>query len=507
MPKKLSANMLYNYVKCPHRLRLDLFGDYSKQDPISVFVKLLWEKGTDFEKQVIQGLELPFLDLSSYSKMEKEKQTKEAIDNGVELIYGGRISAEGLVGEPDLLRKEGKGYMSGDIKSGSGLEGENDTSEGKLKPHYAVQLALYTDILERLGKSGGRNPFIWDIKGREIEYDLNSPQNTRKLESWWIRYENCLEAVSKIANQDLKTLPAYSGICKLCQWRTYCFRCLKKSDDLTLIPELGRVKRDVMISYIDSVSDFATFDLEMFKRKNKTIFPGIGINSLQKFQERAILLSKKDSQPYLKEQVTLPYAPTELFFDIETDPLRDICYLHGFLERRNRDTNTERYVSFFSDQPNEKEEKQAFSAAWEFIQRSMPCIIYYYSPYEKTQWKKLQEKYPEVMSEDDIERMFNSDYAIDLYYDVVKKKTEWPTNDYSIKTLASYLGFRWRDTSPSGAESIEWYHRWVETGDENIKKRILQYNEDDCIATRVLLEGICSLPLLSGDGQCQGTVL
>jgi predicted RecB family nuclease len=250
-----------------------------------------------------------------------------------------------------------------------------------------------------------------------------------------------------------------------------------------------------MISYIDSVSDFATIDLEMFKNKNKTIFPGIGIESLRKFQERAILLSKKDSKPYLKEQVTLPDAPIELFFDIETDPLRDICYLHGFLERRNRDTTTERYVSFFSDQPNEEEEKQAFCKAWEFIQKSMPCIIYYYSPYEKTQWKKLQEKYPEVMSEDDIERMFNSDYAVDLYHDVVKKKTEWPTNDYSIKTLASYLGFRWRDISPSGAESIEWYHRWVETGDENIKKRILQYNEDDCIATRVLLEGICSLPL------------
>jgi predicted RecB family nuclease len=53
---------------------------------------------------------------------------------------------------------------------------------------------------------------------------------------------------------------------------------------------------------------------------------------------------------------------------------------------------------------------------------------------------------------------------------VVKKKTEWPTNDYSIKTLASYLGFHWRDESPSGVESIEWYHQWVETGDVRIKK-------------------------------------
>jgi len=496
MPDKLSANMLYNYIKCPHRLTLDLFGDYSKRDPISAFVKLLWEKGTDFEKQVIKSLEIPFLDLSFYSGIEKEKRTKEAIDSGVELIYSGRIGAVNLIGEPDLLRRDGDGYISGDIKSGSGLEGENDLSEGKPKPHYAVQLALYTDILERLDVSAGRNPFIWDIHGREIEYDLNSPQSTRNQKSWWSKYQNCLEAVSKIANHDLKTLPAYSGVCKLCHWRTYCFKCLRKANDLTLIPELGRKTRNVMSSYLGSVAELAQANLNQFQKGKKTIFPRVSRDTLHKFQERAILLSKRGSKPYLKSRITLPDAPTELFFDIETDPMRDICYLHGFLERRNGDNSSERYVAFFSDQPDEQEEKRAFSQAWEFIQKSMPCVIYYYSHYEKTQWKKLQKKYPEVMSGEDIKRMFDSDYAVDLYYNVVKKKTEWPTNDYSIKTLASYLGFRWRDESPSGAESIEWYHRWVEIGDVNIKTRILKYNEDDCIATRVLLEGIHSLALL-----------
>jgi len=440
MPDKLSANMLYNYVKCPHRLTLDLFGDYSKQDPISSFVKLLWEKGTDFEKQVIENLQIPFLDLHSYSRIEKEKRTKEAIDNGVELIYSGRIGAGNLIGEPDLLRRSGDGYISGDIKSGSGLEGGSDSSEGKPKLHYTVQLALYTDILERLGISTGRNPFIWDIHGREIEYNLNSPQSTRNPESWWSKYKSCLEEVSKIANYKLKTLPAYSGICKLCQWRTYCFKCLRKANDLTLIPELGRSKRDVMINHVGSVAKLAQANLNQFQKGKKTIFPRVGRDTLEKFQERAILLSKSGSKPYLKSQITLPDAPIELFFDIETDPMRDICYLHGFLERRNRGTNTEQYVAFFSDQPDEQEEKRAFSQAWEFIQKSMPCVIYYYSPYEKTQWKKLQGKYPEVMSEDDIIKMFNPEYAVDLYLSVVKKKTEWPTNDYSIKTLASYLG-------------------------------------------------------------------
>ena len=79
---------------------------------------------------------------------------------------------------------------------------------------------------------------------------------------------------------------------------------------------------------------------------------------------------------------------------------------------------------------------------------------------------------------------------MDLYFDMVLPATEWPTRDYSIKTLAKFLGFQWRDTHPSGTASIEWFHRWVESGDLVIRQRILDYNEDDCRATRVLLDGV-----------------
>ena len=122
-----------------------------------------------------------------------------------------------------------------------------------------------------------------------------------------------------------------------------------------------------------------------------------------------------------------------------------------------------------------------------------PCAIYYYSKYERTIYRKLQAKYPHVCSAEDIEAMFQPPMAVDLYFDVVKKATEWPVYDHSIKTLAKYLGFEWRDAHPSGAASIEWFDRWVNTGDPDVRRRILEYNEDDCIATRVLLDGIRAL--------------
>jgi uncharacterized protein len=76
---------------------------------------------------------------------------------------------------------------------------------------------------------------------------------------------------------------------------------------------------------------------------------------------------------------------------------------------------------------------------------------------------------------------------------VVRKAKEWPTWDFSLKTLAKYPGFAWRDTHPSGAASIEWFDRWVKSGEESIKHRILDYNEDNCRAARVLLDGIRAL--------------
>jgi len=61
------------------------------------------------------------------------------------------------------------------------------------------------------------------------------------------------------------------------------------------------------------------------------------------------------------------------------------------------------------------------------------------------------------------------------------------------KTLAKFLGFSWRDTHPSGGASIEWFISWMQTGDITIKQPILDFNVDDCVATRVVLDGIRAL--------------
>lgn len=489
MGSSITASVLYDFVQCPHRVSQDLYGNIAERDDVSVFVQLLWERGNAFEREVIENLKIPFTNLSVLAAEEKESATKEAMQQGVDLIYGGRIRVDNLLGDPDLLRKTDQGYVAGDIKSGAGEEGASDLEDGKSKVHYAVQLALYTDILEKLKLSGGRLPFVWDIHGKEVTYDLEALQGKRNPVTLWSVYKDILNRVLMINSKKEQTLPAYSSICKLCQWRSACLKDLKTTNDLSLIPDLGRAKRDALMPHIKDLKELTDTNISSLINGKKTIIPGIGADTLRKFQIRAKLQVENDA-PFLTKSISLPPSEVELFFDVETDPMRDSCYLHGFIERKNCDNKSEKYICFFADEPTPEKEERAFADAWEYIKNSQPCRIYYYSKYERTIWRKLQLKYSQIATEKEIEDMFSSEHSVDLYFDVVKPKTEWPTYDYSIKTLASYLGFSYRDTDPSGASSIEWYHRWVESKDVAIQKRIMEYNEDDCIATRILLDWI-----------------
>jgi predicted RecB family nuclease len=177
--------------------------------------------------------------------------------------------------------------------------------------------------------------------------------------------------------------------------------------------------------------------------------------TLKTFIARAKLLTTPGAKAYLKASVSLPSASTELFFDIEADPIRDICYLHGFVARKGGDTANEKFIAFFADHDTPNAEREAFAQAIEHFRKSQPAVMYYYSKYERTFYRKLQIRYPGVCPADEIETLFDPARAVDLYNDVVTKATEWPTRDHSIKTLASHLGFHWRDANPSGAASIE----------------------------------------------------
>lgn len=464
----------------------------SERDETSAFVEMLWEQGVEHEATVLATLGIT-ADMSQVPLDQREAATQAAMARKEPLIYRGRISADDLLGEPDLLELQPcGGYIPGDIKSGSGLEGGDEETEGRLKRHYAVQLGHYSNILElmRLGV-GAHTAFVVDNEAARVPYDLDSPMGVRNQQTWYRFYEDAVVAVRNNLSGATKTLPALGATCKLCHWYSSCKAAVIAVNDLSLIAELGRAKRDTLIRLIPSVQALAAANIDKFVSGKKTVFPGIGPSTLEKYQARARLLCNPKASPYLKSPIELPIRAREIYFDIEADPFKgNFVYLHGMVEREHGLPATSRFHPFFAEGATPHDEEAVFAAAWQYLTECIKdSVIYYYSQYEATSYKRLARKFPSVCSVEDVESLFSTPEMIDLYA-IVKRHTEWPCNNFSIKTLAVYCGFHWRDESPSGAASIEWYRRWIETGDPAIKTRILDYNEDDCLATGIVVDAI-----------------
>lgn len=304
----VTASILYNLVECPQRVALDAFGDAVRRDEVSSFVRLLWERGTLFEQQTVASLKIPFVDLSRVNEHDRERLTLDAMTKGEPLIYGGCIKAADLFGKPDLLRKEVGGYVPGDIKSGRATEGGDEDHGGRPKRHYAVQLGLYVDVLERLNLSAGRRAFVLEIQGDEIEYDFRGPS---KL---WGDYEKALASARSILTKQVVPMPGYASVCKLCHWHSRCLAELTAADDLTLIPFLRRSDRDTMRDRIATISALSDINPHEFITGKKTVFAGIGADRFLALHARAVLLKASSPKPYLRLPIKLDVFSLELFF-------------------------------------------------------------------------------------------------------------------------------------------------------------------------------------------------
>ncbi len=51
----ITAQHIYDYLACPHRVYLNAHEDPAKKRPLSQFLDLLFRRGTLYEKRIIEG--------------------------------------------------------------------------------------------------------------------------------------------------------------------------------------------------------------------------------------------------------------------------------------------------------------------------------------------------------------------------------------------------------------------------------------------------------------------
>ncbi|WP_242147023.1 TM0106 family RecB-like putative nuclease [Sphingomonas sp. BAUL-RG-20F-R05-02] len=490
LPNHITATMVRDLSICEHRFHLDLAGDHAKRDAVGVFVQMLWAGGMRHEKEILSTIEGPVADLRDVDLDEREEETSRAVAAMAPVILGGRITHADQLGMPDVMRLDpSRGYIAGDVKSGAADEPGGPTGR-RCKKDYGVQISHYGKILaqKRWGPSG--SAFIIDHDGEEVEYDLMTAIDNRGTTIDGL-HTKLLSRARLIRNGCIETSPAASAACAQCHWRSSCRRELEERKDPTLLPQVGRSLRHALGPTLASVPQIAAMRMSNYSTTNGScVLKGIGIERLARIRDRAILLTEPDAKPFARRALDLPVHAHEIHYDVESDPLQGgVVYLHGFHEVVRGPAGVEtRYTAFFAY--DIKDEGTAFENALNFLAARPDAHIYIWSRFERTSMRQLQSRYPAVCGTEEIEDLFREERCTDLYTDVVLKHTEWPLHSYGLKKIARYCGFEWRDEDPSGANSIAWFSSWLETGDRAIRDRIIQYNEDDVIATARVLEAL-----------------
>jgi predicted RecB family nuclease len=185
--------------------------------------------------------------------------------------------------------------------------------------------------------------------------------------------------------------------------------------------------------------------------------------------------------------IDLPEADLEIDFDIETSADNRV-YLWGFLVNDVVD-GTRTYVEFsrFTDLDSASELELAVEAVTWLQQQvlgSRSVRVYHYSAFEVSALIGLagRSDHP-VLS-------WAVDFASTGFVDLLEimKTHFFSVAGLGLKTVASDgAGFSWRDDDPGGLNSQRWFAEAVH-GDTDgaralARQRVLEYNEDDVIAT------------------------
>ncbi|KGF72561.1 hypothetical protein DO97_07755 [Neosynechococcus sphagnicola sy1] len=479
----LTDELFLDYQRCSRRAFLEEYGNADLREPASDYVLKLRQDSFTHQRQVLADLTYHQPKYAAGDWGAGAAATLALMQQGVEHIFQGVLVDQAptgvtLVSKPDLLiRQPGRSFW------GNWIYAPVEIKLGKRpKLEYQMVLTFHTQILSMV--QGAWPEGAWLLLRERGLYAVDLPELLPRMQ---ILLKECLTTLDQSEPPEVFIA---RNRCNLCQWFSHCYAIAQDQQHLSLLPGVTPSR----YSYLQTLHLTTVESLSNIHPRTLELLPGFGREVAQKLvrqaqatlQNQAMPTLPPDWGPMQDHRVNLPqgnlklikHLPTaavELYFDIEAEPERNLAYLHGVLV-------VERFQGATTFYPFLAEAPDGEALIWEqfldLVGRYPDAPIFHFCPYEVQTVKRLGQLYGTPWTQ--IQQLLTR--FIDLH-DWVTRTVTLPVESYALKQIARWLGFRWRDASANGAQSIYWYTQWLATGDRQFLNAILHYNEDDCHAT------------------------
>lgn len=461
----ITASHLYQYVSCPRWPRNEFHGDPRQKRGPSAFLKKLLADGIQHEEAIYADLQPARVSYTPGDQTKGAAETLRLMRAGTPLIAQGVLMSGRRVGISDLLeRRPGKSSLGDFI-----YEPIEIKSARSVKPVYRLQLAFYGHLLADTIGAWPENAHVILVDGRREGFAFETVR---------AEYERLLAGLEAVADGGEAPIHICST-CGECPWESACLTEAEKSRDVSLTYGLQRRVATVLREHgVRTLAGLAASDPAVVAR-----WTGLTIGATAQIVTQAQVLETGEA----RWRGALQFDPSdvEIYFDIEGDPEHDVMYLFGVLTRRK--DGTEDYRAFVAEDPSE--EGCAFGKLLAYLETLPDAPIYHYHHYERTAVRHLADRHqveparaPRLLA-----RMR------DLHKDLAASAV-LPVYSYSLKAVAKRLGYRWSHPEASAAQSMFWYSTWLKSGDRQLLDHAVEYNADDCRATRRLKDWLADGP-------------
>ena len=476
------------------RYRLQDSNQENLMDPIDPILKNLQTKGLEHENSFLQSCisnQKKVKNIENINPKDKLKETKKALEDGVDVIAQAYLELDNFGGIADFLIKVPGSSLLGNYH----YEVWDTKLSKKMKPYFAIQLCCYAEMLEieqgilpeKVAIVLGDNK-IKHLRVRDyFSYYCNLKSTFMSFHNNW-----------KIDNQPDPAESTSHG-----RWSQYAKNLLTERRHLSLIANITKtqIKRLQSVD-IFTIDELVNTKLTIVPKLNNEIFirlktqAEMQVSSEGKDKPNYKVLSH-DNERSIGLSLLAPHSNFDIFFDLEGFPYIEggLEYLWGasyFDKEGNR-----QFKEFWAH--NGDEERQAFSnfVDWAFSRwRTDPSMhIYHYGSYEITALRRLMGRYG--IKEYKVDTLLRNEVFIDLY-NVVRNGVLIGEPSYSIKNIERIYREK-RDTEvASGGDSIVVYEEWRSNPDgltwqtSVVLNAIRDYNIDDCHSTQELTEWLRS---------------
>jgi uncharacterized protein len=479
----LTDELLLQYKRCNRRSFLHFYGDQEKKAKEKDFCQKLKQEKISQAWQVLQSYNLPYqqpriLSEGNNNLVHLAQITEDLMSQGIECIYQGVIKCEfdydnhhqvTVASSPTLLIKD----ESLSSRWGNWHYFAVNTHLGKSpKKEYKLISGLHARILSQ----------IQEVTPQRGEIILrNSSKIYQTILSIWMPRSQKLvqECASMLRSKKEPEIFISRQRCSLCPWYDSCYDIAESTQHLSLIPGITPSRQDILRN--QGISNFPLLAQTSLSSLQEVFSAKIAQNIYGQAQ------SLKSGNPIVKDKYSSQITShnIELYFDVETEPDRNLHYLLGLL-LVDRQNGREEYYSFMAK--NMAEEEAIWHKFVDFVNQYQEAPIFHYSEYEVEIIKYLANRYqtPCVQLQSLLDRVFDlHKFLINSYF--------LPIQNYSLKSVANWLGFYWRDPQTgkntsdkvklAGDQCVFWYDQWLKTQESFWLDYILIYNYDDCFAT------------------------